>query len=212
MYNRPIGVKKSQFIGDTAAPPSSATFDYVYNGRNTKIPFSDLIASLGVTGSIEQGGPALTVPVLDSQGSVNVIRNLKAGFGVSIEIDTENAIEIATDFTFNSTGVAIVDDPASPSPTFRSLIAGDGVNIGSSAGQIQISVSDTPQSTKTITVYEESDFGTPVGGVYTLDADTDYFIVADITTNNSFYGEGTCLLYTSPSPRDVEETRMPSSA
>ena len=24
--------------------------------------------------------------------------------------------------------------------------------------------------------------------------------------------EGTCLLYTSPSPRDVEESRMPSSA
>ena len=26
------------------------------------------------------------------------------------------------------------------------------------------------------------------------------------------YAEGTCLLYTSPSPRDVEESRMPSSA
>ena len=25
-------------------------------------------------------------------------------------------------------------------------------------------------------------------------------------------GEHTCLLYTSPSPRDVEESRMPSSA
>ena len=25
-------------------------------------------------------------------------------------------------------------------------------------------------------------------------------------------GSGTCLLYTSPSPRDVEESRMPSSA
>ena len=26
------------------------------------------------------------------------------------------------------------------------------------------------------------------------------------------YGDGICLLYTSPSPRDVEESRMPSSA
>ena len=25
-------------------------------------------------------------------------------------------------------------------------------------------------------------------------------------------GNGSCLLYTSPSPRDVEESRMPSSA
>ena len=30
-------------------------------------------------------------------------------------------------------------------------------------------------------------------------------------TNNRI-GIGTCLLYTSPSPRDVEESRMPSSA
>ena len=26
------------------------------------------------------------------------------------------------------------------------------------------------------------------------------------------HGDDTCLLYTSPSPRDVEESRMPSSA
>ena len=29
---------------------------------------------------------------------------------------------------------------------------------------------------------------------------------------NSYISTGTCLLYTSPSPRDVEESRMPSSA
>ena len=29
---------------------------------------------------------------------------------------------------------------------------------------------------------------------------------------NVLTGEYTCLLYTSPSPRDVEESRMPSSA
>ena len=28
----------------------------------------------------------------------------------------------------------------------------------------------------------------------------------------AFIGVGACLLYTSPSPRDVEESRMPSSA
>ena len=46
----------------------------------------------------------------------------------------------------------------------------------------------------------------PVGQIHTLrvrysDADT-----------NSADGTQTCLLYTSPSPRDVEESRMPSSA
>ena len=35
--------------------------------------------------------------------------------------------------------------------------------------------------------------------------------VIDNTTNNDYKRRG-CLLYTSPSPRDVEESRMPSSA
>ena len=30
--------------------------------------------------------------------------------------------------------------------------------------------------------------------------------------NDTYFNNGTCLLYTSPSPRDVEESRMPSSA
>ena len=30
--------------------------------------------------------------------------------------------------------------------------------------------------------------------------------------NTTFMNHGNCLLYTSPSPRDVEESRMPSSA
>ena len=38
-------------------------------------------------------------------------------------------------------------------------------------------------------------------------------VVLAIVAWNSFYiVSQTCLLYTSPSPRDVEESRMPSSA
>ena len=37
-------------------------------------------------------------------------------------------------------------------------------------------------------------------------------ISAPSTTGNSNTLNGVCLLYTSPSPRDVEESRMPSSA
>ena len=37
------------------------------------------------------------------------------------------------------------------------------------------------------------------------DAETDEVVLFKKTT-------GSCLLYTSPSPRDVEESRMPSSA
>ena len=38
-------------------------------------------------------------------------------------------------------------------------------------------------------------------------------IIGDVTLKeNSSIWFGACLLYTSPSPRDVEESRMPSSA
>ena len=40
--------------------------------------------------------------------------------------------------------------------------------------------------------------------------------ITDVPTESTdlydYDAEGTCLLYTSPSPRDVEESRMPSSA
>ena len=36
--------------------------------------------------------------------------------------------------------------------------------------------------------------------------------LANLAEGMSIYGIATCLLYTSPSPRDVEESRMPSSA
>ena len=42
-------------------------------------------------------------------------------------------------------------------------------------------------------------------------------IALDLTSEQDYFGvspanRGGCLLYTSPSPRDVEESRMPSSA
>jgi len=37
--------------------------------------------------------------------------------------------------------------------------------------------------------------------------------IVEIAAGASYFAEtGNCLLYTSPSPRDVEESRMPSSA
>ena len=33
-----------------------------------------------------------------------------------------------------------------------------------------------------------------------------------VNDKGEFFGSVSCLLYTSPSPRDVEESRMPSSA
>ena len=58
-----------------------------------------------------------------------------------------------------------------------------------------------------------------VGGVLTYEDVTSIDSVGLITARNGIDCNGdldvdghTCLLYTSPSPRDVEESRMPSSA
>ena len=41
---------------------------------------------------------------------------------------------------------------------------------------------------------------------------TTYYCIFETGTNNFEVGFGTCLLYTSPSPRDLSTSRMPSSA
>ena len=72
---------------------------------------------------------------------------------------------------------------------------------------------DAPESTN-ITFKITKPDGSP--GNYPGEIDTSkpaYIVDNKIDpTNNLVYGTWTCLLYTSPSPRDVEESRMPSSA
>ena len=45
-----------------------------------------------------------------------------------------------------------------------------------------------------------------------IDSFIDFFIINEITKNIDGYRLSTCLLYTSPSPRDRQKSRMPSSA
>ena len=42
--------------------------------------------------------------------------------------------------------------------------------------------------------------------------DPDNFDINDCTTQRNLSDNGSCLLYTSPSPRDRQKSRMPSSA
>ena len=49
-------------------------------------------------------------------------------------------------------------------------------------------------------------------GVITSDEERIAFILGNQGPDPFFFHILTCLLYTSPSPRDVEESRMPSSA
>ena len=93
--NTNIGVKKSQFVGSEIIPNGSY-FDFVVNGKNLRIKDTDFYRALNVIGSIIQDGDPLGVPVLDAQGSVNAIRNLSAGAGISLAVNPQNGITISS--------------------------------------------------------------------------------------------------------------------
>lgn len=88
-----MAIKKSRFDQNTVIG-NDAFLDFFINGTNFKISKADFQAQLGATGTIVQAGPVTAVPVLDVQGSINAIRNLTAGPGITIELDAENGIVI----------------------------------------------------------------------------------------------------------------------
>jgi hypothetical protein len=197
MINRQKGVKKSAFTASGVTPISgSATFDYVQGGQNLKVTLDDLLPQLGTTGSIVQTGNPLGCPVLDDQGAIKAIRNISEGFGIKCLIDAQNGLEISTNFSFDQTGTALVDDPASPTPLFRSISAGAGIAVGTDGSQIQISASVTPSAANVIIIESLSDFPTPVSGVITLADSTVYLIASvlvDITPNVLVVGSNTVI-------------------
>ena len=81
MVDRSQGRKKSDFVAKTTVE-SGAFMDYFYNNTNYKISYTNFVAGLGVTGSIEQDGDPTGIAVLDIDGSVNKIRNIESGAGI----------------------------------------------------------------------------------------------------------------------------------
>jgi hypothetical protein len=184
--NRVVGVKKSQFTADTSVD-DEATHDFALNGENIKIKHSDLVNTLGVTGSIGQVGDPTGVPVLDQQGSFNAIRNLEEGFGIDLQVSPQNGITISTDFSFDETGVTLVDDPQASAALFRSLIPGEGIAIDEVPGQITIKFSEGfIPSLNTVVINQESDFPVQDETTITLSDNTSFIISAPITTSKRF--------------------------
>jgi len=138
MVDRSYGVRQSQFIEETSVPAGSS-LGFFNNGYNYQITYANFLSGLGVTGSIAQDGDPVGVPVLDIQGTVNYIRNLEAGSGVSISVSAQNGIEIEHNFTVDTTGEPLMQDVGDPSPTFVSLVAGTGIDIVTSGSTIEIS-------------------------------------------------------------------------
>jgi hypothetical protein len=175
MTNRKI----SEFVASTGLP-ADTYLTLVTGGKNTKIALADFLAALNVTGSIVQDGATTGTPVLDVAGTVNNIRNIEDGPGVLSSVSAENGLTIEHNFGQDTVGVPVLVNPTNAQPFIASLEAGSGIAISGVGNHIEISVSGTPTSVKTVVVNELSDLPAASGGVITLADDTDYLLTNDI--------------------------------
>ena len=186
-------IKKSDFI-EVTATETADRFDLVRNGQNFKIARDNLIADFGASGPLQTLGEATATPVLSVSGSVNYIRNLLSGSGILTSISPQNGVQLDHRFTIDKSGVPLMINEAADSPTFRSIQAGSGISVSGSGEIIQIAVSATPVSTKTVIVYTIDDFPEPVGGIITLEDDTEYLLQNDVSSVNRYvFGSNTVL-------------------
>lgn len=175
MVDRSYGVRQSQFVEQTSIIAGSS-FGFFANGYNYKITYDNFLAGLGVTGSIAQDGAVTGVPVLDVQGTVNYIRNLENGAGISINVSEENGIEIALTISIDTTGEPLIKNLTNPSPTVVSLVAGDGITVTSVNDTVvitndlaQIYGQVYMQGNSTATVIASTSTPVKVAGTWTAD-------------------------------------------
>ena len=111
-----------------------------------------MISEFGVTGSLEQLGEVTGTPVLNKSGTINQIRNIIGGSGVTSSISPQNGIELDHNFTANEDGVPVLTDTTSTSPIIRSLIAGTGIGIAAQDGSIQITATEITVASNVVIV------------------------------------------------------------
>ena len=175
MSDRAYGVKQSDFTAQTSIP-SGSFLGFFANGYNYKISYTNFLSGLGVTGTIVQDGAVTGTPVLDVQGTVNNIRNIEDGAGIVTNVSAENGIEIAHNFTVDTTGEPLMLNISDPSPTFVSLVAGNGIDLSTVGDTIEISAQQAQlygqvymQGNSTATVVASTATAVLVAGTWTVD-------------------------------------------
>lgn len=177
--------KISQFVVDSGVTDSSL-ITYVKSGQNFTVTQAEYAKLFGTTGSLVQEGDPTATPVLDTQGSVNNIRNLEDGSGVKASVSAQNGVTLDHNFTVDAVGAPIMLNKTLTSPTFASLLGSSTIAVEVVGDQIKFDLTGEAVSTKTVIVNQISDFPAAVGGVIPLAADTDYLITNDLTTADRF--------------------------
>lgn len=138
-----MSTKKSGFPAVTVVP-DGAYFDTFTSGANYKILYSDIVTGLGVTGSITQDGAVTGTAILDTQGTVNNIRNIENGSGIYSSVSPDNGVEIKHNFIQDTEGSPVLINPSSASPSIASIVSGDGISASATGTAITISSEQHP--------------------------------------------------------------------
>lgn len=181
MTYRAQGRKKSLFIAKSTVE-DGAFFDYVVNGSNFKIPYTDFLSGLGVTGTIVQAGAVTGAPVLDTDGSVNKIRNIENGSGVSANVSAGNGIVLTHTFTADATGIPLLLNTTATNPVVASLVSGTGISLTATGNYVTVSASEasvafakvTMQGNTTDTVIASTAIPVLVAGTFVSDNESGF--------------------------------------
>lgn len=199
MVDRAYGVKQSDFTAQTSIL-SGSFLGFFANGYNYKISYDNFLSGLGVTGTIAQDGAVTGTPVLDIQGVDNFIRNIEDGAGIVTNISPDNGIEIAHNFTVNSTGEPLMQNISAASPTLVSLVGGTGIAVATSGETIEISSTEAATYASVsvegnATTTTISSTATPVKAVAT-------FVVGDVSSGFTASTNGR-ITYTGQTSRHI---------
>lgn len=186
MTNQARGRKTSGFPS-LATIPSDAVISFISGGVNYQIPIADFERELGVTGTIVQDGDVTGVPVLDTQGSVNNIRNIEPGSGISASVSPDNGITIEHNFQVGSGGVPVLTGIANASPMIGDIVAGDNITLSAVAGGVEVACTQTPVLPADYVIIDSmDDFPAASAGVRMLVSGTHYYIRVNLSTSDRF--------------------------
>lgn len=181
----------------TKAPTVSLKVPYVENSTLYNMTYEGLTDLLGVTGTIEAVGAGDAVAVLTEPSANNYkIAGIESGRGVTATTSAEDGIALTANIAnASAAGSEILVDGVSSQMLLRRLVGGNGISLTQTSSTIEIETTSAVVSTKTVLVSEVADFPAAVAGVITLEANTDYQLIADISTSNRFViPDGSCVL------------------
>lgn len=186
----------------TTSLAGSDQFVFARNSQAYNITFSSFTAAIGTTGCIKPQGSPTSVSILNqpAQG-YNYIRGIEPSQGITAAISPHGGVAIKTNFVNGTGGTGIIKDKTAEQIKFRSISAGDGIQVDLSddGESIDISTTTATAASNTVIVETIADFPAPVGDVITLADDTQYFVATNISTALRFvFGASTVVTAADP--------------